>query len=147
MKRKMPLIKNVMTPFPYSVEESARISEARDMMLEHSIRHLPVTRDHQIVGMISDRDISVVYSLGKHLMDADGFLVSMLCTPEPYTVDTEKDLATVALQMAERHIGSAIVTHHGHLAGICTTTDICQFLGEYLQELYGGGPEGPPEAA
>ena len=34
-----------MTPFPYSVDMSAAIGQARALMLEHHVHHLPVTHD------------------------------------------------------------------------------------------------------
>ena len=146
MKRKMPQIKQVMTTFPYTIDSTATIAEAREMMVEHGIRHLPVTTEHHaIYGLISERDISVVDCLGAAVVDSAKFTVRELCAKEPYTVDSHDTVAKVALDMAERHLSAAIVTHSGKLAGIFTLNDVCRVLGEHLHELYGGG--GEPEAA
>jgi acetoin utilization protein AcuB len=59
MKR-MPAIKSVMTAFPFSVDVGASVDEAMDFMREHKIRHLPVTDNGQLAGMISDRDIKLI---------------------------------------------------------------------------------------
>lgn len=146
MKRKMPQIKQVMTPFPHSIEIAAPLTEARAMMQDLDIRHLPVTDEHVLVGIVSERDVAVAFSLE----NAEGFPETMpvgaICSKHVYSVDLHTDLATVAREMAERHIGSAIVLKDGKLAGIFTTTDCCRFLGDLLQDLYGGG-DGEPEAA
>ena len=38
--KKMPSIKAVMTPFPYSVDAGASVADALAFMREHRIRHL-----------------------------------------------------------------------------------------------------------
>jgi hypothetical protein len=45
--------------------------------------------------------------------------------------------------MADRHIGAALVTRKGQLAGIFTLVDACRTFGEWLEP---GAPE-PTEAA
>ncbi len=42
----------------------------------------------------------------------------------------------VLVTMADRHIGSAIVTRRGKLAGVFTTLDACRAFGRYLQENF-----------
>ena len=143
----MPLMKHVMTTFPYSVGISAPLAQARETMVEHDLRHLPVVDDHHnLVGVVSERDVSVIYSLGAPLMDAAKLTVGSVCSKDPFTVDSNTDVASVALHMAENHISCAVVTHNSKMAGIFTTTDACRFLAEHLQDLY-GGPGGEPEAA
>jgi len=41
-----------MTPFPYSVGINAPIAEAQEFMREHKIRHLPVTEDGTLIGVV-----------------------------------------------------------------------------------------------
>jgi CBS domain-containing protein len=55
-----PHMKSVMTPFPYSVDLKAPLLEARRMMLDHHVHHLPVTVDHELRGIVSDRDIKLI---------------------------------------------------------------------------------------
>ena len=56
-----------------------------------------------------------------------------ICTPDPLLVDLEQSLDVVAAQMAERRVGSAIVMRGDKLAGILTTTDVCQLLTSVLR--------------
>ena len=47
-----------MTRTPITVMPETPIDQARDLMLEHHFRHLPVTRGDELVGMISMRDLT-----------------------------------------------------------------------------------------
>ncbi len=47
-----------MTVDPVSAEASTELREARDLMLARGFRHLPVTEQGRIVGIISIRDLS-----------------------------------------------------------------------------------------
>ena len=48
---------NVMSTKPISLDASIDISVAVNVMSEKKIRHLPVTEDEKIIGMISYRDL------------------------------------------------------------------------------------------
>lgn len=128
----MPTLAGAMTPFPYSIDVGEDVAAARTMMTEHDIRHLPVTRDHAIVGIISDRDVL----LSRTLSTGEPPSVESLCTRDPYLVDLRTRLDDVVLGMAERHVDSAIVTRQGKLAGILTSRDACRVLAAVLRELY-----------
>ena len=54
-----------MTRDPVTVNERATIGEAWRLLAEESIRHLPVVRDGDVVGILSDRDFR---SLGVSLV-------------------------------------------------------------------------------
>lgn len=132
----MPKVKSIMTPFPHAVESEASIVTARSMMERLKIRHLPVTEKGKLCGIISDRDISVAASLAQHIGDESQILVGDACTSDPYSVEEDESLDQVVLTMARQHIGSALVVQNDALVGIVTTTDVCKFLGEFLQSFY-----------
>jgi acetoin utilization protein AcuB len=129
--RRIPRIKSVMTPFPYSIAGSASFEQAIAMMTEHDIRQLPVHEGHAVIGILSERDARVALSVRRG--DAS-LTVKDVCT-DPYMVDLERRLDEVAAEMAERRIGLAVVMRGDKLAGILTTTDICRLLAETLREL------------
>jgi acetoin utilization protein AcuB len=134
-----PLVKSVMSPFPHAVPLDAPLLDARRLMLEHRVRHLPVTQNHELKGIITDRDIKLLlgpemdYPNPRELKVEDGFVAN------PYVVDINSPLSEVVLEMAERHIGAALVTGHGRLAGIFTTSDACRVLGDWLRERFPRG--------
>ena len=61
--KKMPLLATVMSPFPYSIDLDASFEEASELMGHHDVRHLPVTHDHTVVGVITDKDMTSANSL------------------------------------------------------------------------------------
>ena len=136
--RHVPLIKSVMTPFPYSIAIDSRIEDAQAMMAEHDIRHLPVKENGKIVSVISDRDIRLTFQSGSQ-RDKDSLRVRDVCVPETYIVELNERLDSVLLHMARYHIGSALVVKNGKLAGIFTTTDACRCYGRYLRSLFPTG--------
>jgi CBS domain-containing protein len=144
---KEPLFKSVMTPFPYAVELTAPLGEARALMLEHHVRHLPVTSDHELRGLITDRDIKLL--LGPELGSPDPrkLTVEDAYISDCFVVDLDYPLREVLRNMAERHIGAAVVTAHGRLAGIFTATDACRAFAHHLDEQFHPGEDEPPDVA
>ncbi|MGI9327587.1 MAG: CBS domain-containing protein [Pseudomonadales bacterium] len=144
-KKKEPRVKSVMTPFPHSVWIKAPILVARAQMVEHNIRHLPVTESHKLCGIVTDRDLKLL--LGPEVgAPNSGGLSSQLTVEDAYVedcyvVDLETPLAAVLEEMASRHIGAALVTARGKLAGIFTATDACRVFAAHLQEQYAPLPD------
>ncbi len=50
-------VRSVMSSPLITIEIDRSAHDASDLMAEHGIRHLPVTQDGQIVGMVSVRDL------------------------------------------------------------------------------------------
>lgn len=141
---KEPLLKTYMTPFPYSVDIEAPIGEARLKMLEHKIRHLPVTRDNKLVGVITDRDIKLI--LGPEIGSPDPTEVTVedANIEDCYTVDINTRLLPVLRHMSDHHIGSAVVTFNGRIAGIFTMINACRAFAEHLETQFHQGDSDPP---
>jgi len=139
---RIPSIGQVMTPFPYAIELDQRVSEARVLMEEHAVRHLPVTSEGKLVGVVTDRDIGLAVGPPPVPPEQD-LLVRALSIPDPYTVAFHTPLDGVLLEMARRHIGSTLVTRKGKLVGIFTSTDACRLFAHHLR---GEGPQGDEAA-
>lgn len=136
--KKMPSIKAVMTPFPYSVDAGASVADALSFMREHRIRHLPVTQTtetgSELAGSVSDRDIRLILGPDFANPDEHETRVADAMVKDAYIVDMDARLDEVLAHMAEHHLGSAIVTRRGKLAGIFTVTDACRHFAEFLRE-------------
>ncbi len=128
-----------MTPFPHSVAHTDSLEEAERLMSEHGIGHLPVTNGRDVVALLSSRDVLVARSIAPEAALA----VEDVANTPPYIVDLHTPLSSVARMMAELHIGSAVVTREGRLAGILTTVDVCRALAELLDD----SDDTPDEAA
>lgn len=133
MKR-IPSIKRVMTPFPYSIGIDQPLAVAVEIMNQHDFRHLPVVEDDQLVGVLSER---LVREASERAKQAGG-AASVRDAPilEAYVVELDAQLDNVVLAMADQHLGSALVVKNGRLVGIFTSTDACRCFGEYLRSEF-----------
>lgn len=130
--KKIPPIESVMTPFAFSVEINDLVRVAEDIMIDNEIRHLAVTDSGVLVGVVSDRDIAFTSNTAEsHLRDR--LHVRDVCSLDVYSVERNEGLDCVLMEMAERHIGSAIVTDSGKIAGVFTATDACRSFAEFLR--------------
>lgn len=131
-----PLLKLLMTPFPYSVGLDTPISDALEKMRSHAFHHLPVTDGHALVGVITERDIRNRQA-GSPSQEGSGELaVKDMYIHDAYIVDINEPLDNVLQEMATRHIGSVLVTRKGNLAGVFTSTDACRGFGEFMRERF-----------
>lgn len=132
----MPSVKSAMTPFPYSIDQGAPASEAVEFMRKYRVRHLPVAKDGELVGLITDRDLKLVLGPDFAYPSADRLSVGEAMVADAYSVDLNTPLDSVLAHMAEYHIGSAIVTRKGKLAGMFTSTDACRAYAEHLRKQF-----------
>lgn len=124
-----------MTPFPYSIEIGDHVAKAKALMKEHDIRHLPVTKDGELTGIVSDRDLQWVIAMvaSNRLSSEEDITVGEIYQKDVYKADLEERCDFVLENMAERHIGSTLITKHGKLVGIFTSTDACRAFADHLR--------------
>ncbi len=133
MKR-IPAIKSVMTAFPYSIDIDAPIEEAIEFMRRESIRHLPVTENGDLKGLVTDRDIKLVLGPDFAYPEPEELSVRDVLTTDTYVVDLSTPLDVVLEHMATHRLGSALVTRKGRLAGVFTTADACRAFADRLAD-------------
>jgi len=130
--KKMPTVGSVMTPFPFFADVMDTVAEVERLMHTHKIRHVPVKRDGEIVGIVSERDLQRWSSQAAPDWDRTVVLAAEAMVPDPYVVAFDAPLAQVAAAMNRRRIGSALVVRQGKLAGILSAMDICRILSDLL---------------
>ena len=54
-------VEKIMTAPILTIEAGSSVDDAQDMMGDHSIRHLGVTRNGEIIGVVSVRDLLLFY--------------------------------------------------------------------------------------
>jgi len=133
MTQKIPAIETVMTPLVYAVDIDDPVESAEDLMIEHGIRHLAVTDSDDLVGVVSDRDIAFTPN-APELAIRSKLTVREICSLDVYSVETDEGLDGVLQTMSERHLGAALVTRQGRIAGIFTTTDACRCYAATLRD-------------
>jgi CBS domain-containing protein len=129
---KIPPVESVMTSFVLSVEIDELVRVAEDIMTDHEVRHLAVTDSEMLVGVVSDRDIAFLSNEGDADL-RDRLRVRDVCSLDVYSVERDEPLDSVLSEMADRHIGSVIVTDAGKAAGVFTATDACKHFAEFLR--------------
>ncbi|HVN42476.1 MAG TPA: CBS domain-containing protein [Steroidobacteraceae bacterium] len=130
-----------MTPFPYSIDVEAPLGEAHAFLRSRHIRHLPVTREGVLAGILTDRDIKLALGPDLGSPPERELKVRDVYQPDCFIVEAGASLLEVASTMAERHVGSALVTRQDKLVGIFTATDACRALARVLRERF---PESGP---
>ena len=100
-------IRSVMTPFPHSVKTIDSLVHAQALMEEHQIRHLAVTEEDRLVGVLTDRDLKRVLDPSLGFPSKEKLLVRDVFVADVYVVEGGESLDLVLEQMARKHIGSA----------------------------------------
>lgn len=125
MKQK---IENFMTHSPHTINSDLPLKLARDMMKKYQVRHLPVLASGHLVGIVSDRDLSLADRL-----DPEGrLLVKDVMTPDPFTVNTGANLGDVVEEMATHKYGSTVVFAKNKVVGIFTALDALRVISDAL---------------
>src|SRR5690606_26620879 len=112
MSKSIPTIETYMTTLPHSIGDEQTLSKASQIMKERNIRHLPVLRGGKLLGILTDRDVHLIESLGG--ANAETLPVSEAMTEEPFTVSPDAALSEVAEEMAANKYGSAVVRSEEH---------------------------------
>jgi len=131
-----PTLKSVMTPFPSSIDAEAPVREAIEFMREAGFRHLPVTVDGTVQGVVSDRDIQLILGPDFAYPREDEVRVKDAIAGGPHVVDINTRLDSALHYLVEHHIDSVAVTKHGKLVGIFTATDACRAFAEHLGAFF-----------
>ncbi len=98
------------------------------------IRHLPVTTDGIVVGILSQRELDL--GLQIEVIDSKQLVVLDACSEKPYIAYPDTPLREVAEVMAREHFGSVIIMENAKLVGIFTTVDACRALAQMIGDAY-----------
>jgi CBS domain-containing protein len=127
-------VADFMTKDLVTVRESDDVALAEALLRLGGIRHLPVVRDHKLVGILTQRDILRSGASGK--AGAREIAVSDVMTREPTSVRPAMALSHAARLMLERKYGCLPVCDpEGKLVGIVTEADFVRFAADVVQDL------------
>jgi acetoin utilization protein AcuB len=130
-------VEEIMTREPTSIRPNTTVAEALRKLRLLDVRHLPVVNeDHELVGMISDRDLRGVplemEVAGRQTVPLDT-PVSTLMSTDVLSVELETTLAdTIDLMLDEKVGALPVVDDRGVLVGIVSYVDL---LREFLSAL------------
>ena len=133
---KLELVRDWMTREVISVRPDTTVLEAGQLMVERSIRRLPVVEDSQLVGIVTSGDVR-----GARASSATGFdiwelsyrlsrlTIREIMTPNPVTISPDETIGRAAQLMLQYMIGGLpVLDRQGQLAGIITESDIFRLV-------------------
>jgi acetoin utilization protein AcuB len=126
-----------MTKTPITIGHQQPLARAHEVMRDHRVRHLPVLKEGELVGVVSQRDLYFIETLKG--VDPAAVPVEEAMAPDPFTVQIDEPLGKVVETMAEKRYGSAVVLDGKDVAGIFTTVDALALLHDLLGERKAGG--------
>lgn len=121
-----------MSALKHWVKADDPLTQAKELMQLHAVRHLPVVKGDTLVGLISLGDLYAMEAV--HEADPDRTHVSEAMSRDVLQVAPDAPLGEVARQMADARVGSAVVMAEGAIVGVFTGTDACRVLAEVLAE-------------
>lgn len=119
-------VREIMKPTPWTVTEVTRLGDAMQTMLQHHIRHLPVVRDHKLVGILTERDVLHYRAVDAYREDWWRAPVTAAMVASVQTAGPDDSLTEVAGRLAQSRIGALPIVEQGSLLGLITVTDVLE---------------------
>jgi len=121
-------VRDAMTENPRSIGASASVVEAARLMREGDIGSLPITDEEQLIGMITDRDITT--RVVAEAADPSTTSVGDVYSRDLISVEPDNDLEAAVELMARHQVRRLPVVEGGRLVGIVAQADIALALKE-----------------
>lgn len=135
------LVKEVMKTQLVTLNADAKLGFANDIMYLGRIRHLPVMKGEDIVGILSQRDLyrasltSILTNWRENKEFLDSIKVSEVMTKNVTTVSPDATVEEAAKIMIDKKVGCLpVVKDKNKLIGLITETDVLQYFIEEHQK-------------
>lgn len=130
----VPVIQ-IMSENPTTIGSHQKMSEARALLANERIHHLPVVENGKLVGILSSNDLvklSMAYDSDDESLNDfldRQYTVESVMQKQPITVGVEATVRDAALKLSAGGFHSLLVTgYDGKLQGIVTSTDMIEML-------------------
>jgi CBS domain-containing protein len=127
-----------ITQKPITLGPDMTLLDARNTMIKYNISRIVVTKDHQAMGILTEKDIARFLYSEVPSRRLDEIMVNEIMSKDLVTVGEDSDLRKCAKLMLEKEISSLIVVDGRKiLKGLFTKTDLVyayveNFAGEHL---------------
>lgn len=135
-------VAEIMTAEPHTLSPDDSLAQARSMMSEHHIRHIPVVSgDGLLVGVVSQRDVlaaadsSVLPDQAAHEQEERYVALSSVMTSPVQTVGEDASLRGTAMHLMQNRLGCLPVTRDEKLIGIITDSDFVGIAIHLMEQL------------
>jgi CBS domain-containing protein len=121
-------IKDVMTRRPMMIQPTQTVQAAAQMMKDEDIGVLPVGEPQAVIGVITDRDITVrITAEGR---DASKVKVQDAMTHKFITCNEDDDIEHAAELMRKHDVSRVMVSGFNTVTGIVTIADLLRNKGD-----------------
>lgn len=134
------LAKDIMTENPVTATELMSVAEALGLLYELDVRHLPVVRGSELVGIVSDRDLRGFTAPNEDdaidaMENAATSNIGNFMNSSPVRVDPETNIREIVELMLMHRVGAVPVSDAdtGDLLGIVSYVDLLRVLQETLE--------------
>ncbi|MFE2048713.1 CBS domain-containing protein [Streptomyces sp. NPDC059459] len=117
-------VKDVMTPGVAAVRPDSSLVEAAQLMRTQNLGHVVVADGQDVVGVLTDRDITV-RAVAEGL-DPMAVAVRTVCTRDPLTVSPGEKAAHAPALMREHAVRRLPVVENGLPVGTVTLGDLAE---------------------
>ncbi|MCL4803812.1 MAG: CBS domain-containing protein [Anaerolineae bacterium] len=126
------LVRDWMTHEVLTISPDTTILEAGQMMVDRTIRRLPVVENGKLVGIVTYGDVRgarAAATAGLDIWELSYILSRMtvreIMTPNPITISPDEPIGAAAQLMLKYMIsGLPVLDNHGRVVGIITESDI-----------------------
>ncbi|MFL5735228.1 MAG: CBS domain-containing protein [Chloroflexia bacterium] len=136
MNKKEIFVMDWMTSPVYVIHTDTPVADAYNMMMQRSIRRLPVVEGERLVGIVTLGDLREarpspatslsIYELNYLLAK---LTVAQVMTHNPFSITPDTSIQKAARIMLERKVGGLpVVNEKGKPVGIVTESDIFRML-------------------
>lgn len=136
-------VKDIMTNMLFTLQDDDSLKNARQMMEEKKIRHIPIINEQgKFIGLLSNRDI-LSATISK-LADIDdqtqdeidaGIPINEIMKTDVATVSPETDLKEAATTLLNHKYGCLPVQENNRLIGILTESDFLKLTIHLMDAL------------
>jgi acetoin utilization protein AcuB len=113
------------SPVHHLEQKSATIQMAWDIFQKHSIKHLPITKNNKLIGIVTERDILKIYALKN--TDKEHWYKTKV-----FAAGLTMDIHRISKILFDNKIGALpIIDEQQSLLGIVTRSDILKITSQY----------------
>jgi len=126
------LVEDWMTKHPLKVDKNEDVDSAAEIMNDETIRHLVVTDDGQLAGVISKKDLATIEKIRAKFQGLDCLNIKIsagdIMGRHPTTITGKATMTEAIRLMNEKGFHSLpVLDEYERLRGILTSTDVMKY--------------------
>ena len=133
---RLELVRDWMTRDVIYISPDTTVLEAGQLMIDRTIRRLPVVEDGKLVGIVTYGDVRGARAASTSGLDIwelsyilSRLTVREIMTPNPVTTSPDDTIGAAAQLLLKHMIGGLpVLDHDGQLVGIITESDIFRLV-------------------